>query len=168
LLWRLLWVPLVLGLLLASFACSALLPGGSNGPATPEPEPSSTAVRRATVAVAQRIIQGNLDPTATPLPTATPKPTCSGAIWWDQARAHVGESRVIQGPVVAIRPAPNATALLEVGQPYPDPTGLAVLLRADAAPAFSGKSICVSGQILNIEGTPTVQVADPSTIRVVQ
>jgi hypothetical protein len=107
-------------------------------------------------------------PTATPLPqpAPTPAPTCNDAIWWYQARSHMGESRTVQGPVVATRSAASAAALIEIGQAYPDPTGVTVLV--PTAPAgLQGKMVCVTGAIASAEGTPTINVPDGSKIVVV-
>jgi hypothetical protein len=147
-------------------ACSGPL---VTAPATPVlTEAQATDVRRTAVAEVQRIIANN--PTATPLPssTATPSPTCQGAIWWNEARAHVGEQRTVQGTIVATRLAADGSALLEIGQPYPDPLGLAVIAPASAATNLSGKTVCVAGRIMTAEGRPTLQVRDASSIVVVE
>ncbi|HEX8966460.1 MAG TPA: hypothetical protein VF937_01180 [Chloroflexota bacterium] len=153
----------VLVLALAAGACGA--PTGDVPPDSPAAQ--ATNVRRTAVAQVQAIIANN--PTATPPPasTPTPTPTCPSAIWWTEARSHLGEARTIQGTVVATRPAPDGAALLEIGQPYPDPTGLAVLVPATAAPPLSGKTVCVAGRIAIAEGRPTIQVRDPAAIVVV-
>lgn len=159
------FVLVVLALGGAAQACGA--PVGDVTPGSPEAQATNT--RRTAVAEVQRVIANN--PTATPLPaaTATPAPTCPNAIWWTEARSHVGESRTIQGTIVAFRPAPGGAALLEVGQPYPDPTGLAVLIpSAAAADTLSGKTVCVAGRIVMTEGRPTLQVRDPSAVVVLQ
>jgi hypothetical protein len=131
------------------------------------PAAQATNVRRTAVAEVQRIIANN--PTATPLPaaSATPAPTCQNAIWWTDARSHVGEARTIQGTVVSTRPAAGGAVLLEIGQPYPDPIGLAVLLPATTAASLIGKTVCVAGRIIFAEGRTTLQVGDPSTIKVI-
>src|SRR5688500_13416504 len=89
----------VVGLQLAATAC-----GG--GTATDENPAAvqATAVRRTAVAEVQRIIANKPAPTPTPQPTATAVPSCAGAIWWHEARAHLGEARTVQGRVVGIRP----------------------------------------------------------------
>jgi hypothetical protein len=147
----------------AAVACGA--PGGDVSSGSPEAQ--ATAVQRTAVANIQRIIANN--PTATPLPadTATPTPTCQNAIWWTDARSHVGETRTVQGTIVATRPAPGGSVLLEVGQPYPDPTGLAVvvpLAPASTSSTLSGKTVCLAGQITLSEGRPTLLVRDASGI----
>src|SRR5207245_5989146 len=145
----------------ASQAC-----GGPVAEVAPNsPQAQATNVRRTAVAAVQAIIANH--PTSTPLPaaTATPGPTCQNAIWWTEARSHVGESRTIQGTVVATRPAPDGAAMLEIGQPYPDPTGLAVLVPlTSGAESLSGTTVCITGRISMTEGRPTMQVRDPSAI----
>jgi hypothetical protein len=151
---------LLVGLGLASQAC-----GGPVADVAPNsPQAQATNVRRTAVAAVQAIIANH--PTSTPLPaaTATPGPTCQNAIWWTEARSHVGESRTIQGTVVATRAAPDGLAMLEIGQPYPDPTGLFAIVPPSAAAGLSGKSVCLPGRISMAEGRPTVQVRSASAI----
>ena len=152
--------------LLASAAQACGAPVGDVVPNSPEARATDT--RRTAVAEVQRIIANN--PTATPPsgPSGTPGPTCPSAIWWTEARSHVGESRTIQGTIVMTRPAADGALMLEIGQPYPDPTGLAVLVPSTAdAESLSGKTVCVTGRVSVVEGRPTVQVRDPAAIIVV-
>ena len=153
---------LLVGLGLASQAC-----GGPVAEVAPNsPQAQATNVRRTAVAAVQAIIANH--PTSTPLPaaTATPNPTCQNAIWWTEARSHVGESRTIQGTVVATRPAPDGLAMLEIGQPYPDPTGVAVFVPSPASDALGGKTVCITGKILKTEGTTSLQIRNPAAIGV--
>ena len=117
----------------------------------------------------QRIIAGNPPPTPPPEPTATVEPGCAGAIWWHEAHAHVGETRVVQGPVVAVRPASNTSVMLEIGQVYPDPTGMTVIVPAGSATDLAGKSVCVGGRITSSGSAslPTIELRDAASIRVV-
>jgi hypothetical protein len=131
------------------------------------PAAQATDVRRTAVAEVQAIIANKSTPTPPPASTATPSPSCPNAIWWTEARTHTGETRTIQGTVVAIRPATGGAPLVEVGQPYPDPTGLAILLASGDAANLPGKSVCVAGRIGLQEGRPTLQVRDLSAISVV-
>jgi hypothetical protein len=158
------WVAIVL--VGAASACGA--PSASLETTPTSPPAQATNVRRTAVAAVQRIIANNPDPTSTPSATATTSPTCNNAIWWREARLHVGESHQVQGTVVATRPAAGGMALLEIGQVYPDPTGLAVLVPASSASQFSGKTVCVGGRITTDEGKPTILVRDPSSIVVVK
>jgi hypothetical protein len=150
-----------LGLVAASTACSGPEISAST---QSTPEAQATNVRRTAVAEVQRIIANNSAPTSTPAPTALPRPTCKDAIWWHEARAHLGETRRIQGPVVAVRPAPDTAVLIEIGQPYPDPTGFAIVAPPAAAGTLAGQSVCVSGKIMKVEGVPTITVSDASAI----
>jgi hypothetical protein len=137
-------------------------------PATPVlTEAQATDVRRTAVAEVQRIIANN--PTATPLPasTPTPSPTCQGAIWWNEARAHVGEQRTVQGRVLAVRPVGDKMTLLEIGQPYPDPTGFVILAPATGPGVFDGKTVCAAGRLVRMEGVPALQVRDVSAVSIV-
>jgi hypothetical protein len=162
----------VLGLVVAAEACAA--PTGDPPPDSPAAQ--ATNVRRTAVAEVQRII-ANI-PSATPLPaaTATPTPTCQNAIWWMEARSHVGETRTVQGTIVGTRPNPGGATLLELGQPYPDPTGILVIVPPSATVAvpgstppasLNGRTVCVPGRILLSDGRATLQVRDPAAIAVV-
>jgi hypothetical protein len=154
----------VLGLAVAAEACRA--PEDTVAPGSPDAQ--ATSMRRTAAAAVQKIIANNYTPTPQPAPTATPSPTCKDAIWWTDARSHIGESRTVQGTIVATRPSPESGGvLLEVGQPFPDPTGLAVLLPSAWAPASPGKTVCVAGRISLAEGRATLQVRDATTIEVV-
>lgn len=115
----------------------------------------------------QRIIAGNLSGPPTPEATPTPVPSCSGAIWWYEARSHLGETRTIQGQVVATRPAPNAATMLELGQVYPDPMAVAVLVPGGAEARLNGRTICVAGRIDSAAGSPTIEIRDAGAIVVV-
>ncbi len=76
-------------LVLSTVACASPV---VDSPGSTSPEAQATSVRRTAVAEVQRIIAGNLAPTPVPVATATPAPTCSGAIWWFEARTYVGDT----------------------------------------------------------------------------
>ena len=152
----------LLGLSVAAQACGAPVASPSNDAVNAQ----ATNVRRTAVAAVQKIIANNYTPTPQPAPTMTPTTTCKDAIWWMDARSHLGESKTVQGTIVATRQSPNGGKLLELGQAFPDPTGLAVLLSSDWAPAAPGKTVCVAGRINLIEGRATLQVRDATTIQV--
>lgn len=157
------------GFIILTAACGTPLIPSSSGqsPEQSQADAAATNVRRTAVAQVQQIIANNPTPTVTPGATAIPRPSCQGAIWWHEARSHLGEIRTIQGPIVATRPGRDGLALLELGQPYPDPVGVAVMVTAPAAPTLEGKTVCVAGRIMGIEGRPTLQIRDASTIVVV-
>jgi hypothetical protein len=163
---------------LVAFVCVGILLAGAaaacGAPAADIANPNSppaqaTNVRRTEVAAAEHIRANNPTPTLTAEPTLAAPPTCQAqdAIWWYESRAHVGESRTVQGTIVATRAAPDGLAMLEIGQPYPDPTGLAVLIPvAQGSPTLDGKSVCVVGRIALVEGRLAIQLRDPSNLRV--
>jgi hypothetical protein len=109
------------------------------------------------VAEAQRIIAGNLAPTPAPEPTATAVPACAGAIWWHEARAHIGERHTVQGPVVHSRAAGDASTMLEIGQQFPDPGTLLVLVRSGSVSGLVGRTVCVVGRIASRSGSPLIE-----------
>jgi hypothetical protein len=148
-------------LLLSTLACA---PAAVDLPDSTSPEAQATSVRRTAVAEVQRIIAGNLNATATPEPSATPAPACGGAIWWYEARNHAGETRTVQGPVVAARPAPDSRTLLQIGQAYPDPSSVTVLLPAGDEARLTGRTVCVSGRIGSATVVPTIELRDASSI----
>jgi hypothetical protein len=151
-----------LAVLVSGMACARPFGGESQAAA------QATSTRRAELARVQRIVAGEPTPTLTPEPTPSPRPTCASAIWWSEARSHLGEVRTVQGPVVNVRSAPEATALVQLGQPYPDPTGVVVSMPAPAASGLEGKTVCVAGRIVSAEGTPTILVRDAASLVVVQ
>ena len=154
------------GLLLVVLAAVAQACGPSSANQTSQnlTDAQATNVRRTAVADVQRIIANNPSATATPQATALARPTCPEAIWWHEARAHIGESRKVQGVIVATRPTPDGSALIEIGQPYPDPTGLAVLVPAAGISALDGKTVCVAGRITSAEGRATMRLSSASSI----
>jgi hypothetical protein len=153
----------MLGLAATAEACG--MPRGEVVPDSPAAR--ATDIRRTAVAAVQQLIANN--PTATPAPAATPTPapTCPGAIWWTEARSHLREPRTIQGIVVGIRLAPNGASLLEIGQPYPDPNGVSVLVPGGAASALDGKNVCVTGSVSLVRGEALMEISDSANIHVI-
>ena len=158
------WVLGLLALVIASLACG----GPSDDFAPGSPAAQATATRRAAVNEVQQIIANHPTTTPVPEPTATPGPTCKNAIWWTDARAHVGESRTVEGTIVATRPALGGAALIEIGQPYPDPTGVSVIVPSAIPTPGSGTTVCVVGSITLSEGRVVVEPSGPSAIQTVQ
>jgi hypothetical protein len=160
----LLYTLAILAIAVVALACL----GPTEDVAPGSPAAQATDVRRTAIAEVQRIIANK--PTPTPLPAATPRPapSCPNAIWWTEARSHLGESRTVEGTIVAARITEAGLALLQMGEPYPDPTGLVLQLPASApSTALGGKSVCASGRIALAEGRPVLQVSDPGSIQVI-
>jgi hypothetical protein len=154
------------GLLLVVLAIAAQACGGPSADQASQnlADAQATNVRRTAVADVQRIIANKAASTLTPEATALARPSCPDAIWWHEAVAHVGESHKVQGVIVATRPAPDGAALLEIGQRYPDPTGLAVLVTTGSVPRLDGKTVCVAGRITSAEGRPMIRLSSASGI----
>jgi hypothetical protein len=131
------------------------------------PAAQGTDVRRTQVTRAQNVISNPSTATPVPAATATPTPTCPDAIWWTEARAHLGETRTVQGTVVGTRLGPSGGQLVEVGLPYPDPLGLGVVLGSGDASALAGKGVCVTGKIGLVEGRTTLQLQDATGFKLV-
>jgi hypothetical protein len=93
------------------------------------------------------------------------------SISWDEAGDHVGETVKMCGTVDSTMVAFAPEVTLFLGGPagvgsnvqIKDPT------QFEDTDAFIGKEICVTGEIyLNVYGTPTIDVTDPSQIEVVE
>jgi len=136
--------------------------GGDQGVATPDAQ--ATAVRGEKMAEVQRIISGSLVPTPQVQPAAAVPTACPSALWWREAREHIGESRYVQGPVVHVRPGPGDSVWLEIGQGYPDPTGLPVLVAAAAASNLAGKMVCLDGRIATSDGSAMIDARGAARI----
>jgi hypothetical protein len=149
----------ILGVVLVTLACSAPLDTGPGSPAA-----QATNVRRTEVARVQNIISNPSTPTPPAAPTDTPSPTCANAIWWTEARTHVGETRTIEGTLVGTRLGPGGGQLLEIGLPYPDPLGMAITLGSGDASGLAGRAVCATGQIHLVEGRPTLQLHDATSV----
>ena len=164
---------MIRALLVASVVVLALVGlaafGGASrtGPRPQNPtDAQATNVRRTVVAEAQRIIANAPTPTPTVAATAIPRPSCANAIWWHEAHLHLGEVQTVQGTIVAARPAANNAMLLEMGQAYPDPTGLAVVVPYALGSGLESKTVCAVGRIENGEGRATIQVRAQSNLKI--
>jgi hypothetical protein len=145
------WRVLAIVALITTAACAE----NTSEPSAPEAQ--ATAVRRTAQADVQRIIAGSLSGTPTPEPTSTPAPTCNGAIWWNAVQSHLGERRTVQGPVVHKRPGGGTATILEIGQVFPDPNGILVVVPSGSVDALVGKTVCVTGRITGRSGMPTIE-----------
>jgi hypothetical protein len=149
--------------LLAAVMTLALACQGPPADRSAEDGPAVAARQTAEVAV-RRISAGVLGATPTPTPTPVPPPACAGAVWWYEAGAHLGQSLAVQGRVVHAHPAAGGLRL-DLGQSYPDPTGLPVLLHADLSPdqadaTWAGKMVCVRGRVESSTGGGLLVAAD--------
>jgi hypothetical protein len=159
--------PLVMLSALVSFVIATLACAAPRDDGYAMPPAQATFVRRTAVAEVQAIIANKSTATPVPGPTATPTPSCPDAIWWTEARSHTGESRTVEGTIVGVRAGQDGASVLEVGQLYPDPTGVAVVLAASDGASFNGKTVCATGRIGLTEGRLTLQLRDSAALKVV-
>jgi hypothetical protein len=146
---------------IVSLACGAPVTDSPGSPAA-----QATNARRTAVAEVQAIIANKPTQTPIPLGTATPTPSCRDALWWSDARLHVGETRTVQGMVVGHRSGSSGFLLLELGQPYPDPTGILVRVPQTPDPETEGHTVCATGKIVMDEGTTVIELANISALKV--
>jgi hypothetical protein len=161
--------------LVLAFAAMLLL----NGCQTPvsSPEAPATATARQTADAAYGLIStGRVEQTPTPVATPVPGPTCDGAIWWYDAVDHVGAELTVQGRVVHVHPDasdPGHILRLDLGQSFPDPTGLPVFVPTDrsaesADADWAGKMVCAHGLIGSRGSATVVQLANTDALDVLR
>ena len=100
----------------------------------------------------------------------------TGAISWDEARNYIGERITLCGPVVSATWATGSKGkptFLNIGEPYPDPDRFTVIIWGDYRGNFSqppedyyvGKTICVTGLIVEYQGIAEIEVKTPDQIQ---
>lgn len=110
--------------------------------------------------------------------TTATKTTCSGAIGWEQANQHIGESTTVEGPVISTHFASGSNGrptFLNVGKDYPDSGRFTVVIWGEnrnsfptpPEEAYAGKTICVTGSVDTYQGIPEIVARDPEAIQVV-
>jgi hypothetical protein len=98
-----------------------------------------------------------------------------GAIWWYEAKDHIGDRLTVCGPVVDSNWASGSSGkptFLNIGKPYGDPDRFTVIIWIDYRSNFPqppedyylGKNICVTGLIISYEGIPEIEVQSPDDI----
>jgi len=100
-----------------------------------------------------------------------------GAISWDDAISHIGETITVCGPVVdsfygsSIGGQPT---FLNIGKPYPEPERFTILIWGDDRSRFPsapdiyylGKTICATGEVILYKGSAEMKVTSPSQITI--
>ena len=116
-------------------------------------------------------------PTPAPVPAPAPAPAPSpSAINWDEAKNHIGERTTVCGPVVSTTWASGSKGqptFLNIGKTYPDPQRFTVVIWIQHRGNFpqppedyySGKTICVTGLIIEYKGVPEIEIKNPSEIQ---
>ncbi len=100
----------------------------------------------------------------------------SYAITWNEAKYHIGERTTVYGPVVDTHWASGSKGkptFLNIGEPYPDPNRFTVVIWIDYRANFPqspedyylGKTIYVTGLIIEYNGIPEIEVQTPTQIQ---
>jgi len=105
------------------------------------------------------------------------------AIPWHEANNHVGEIKVVEGPVVSAMWASGSEGkptFLNIGKPYPAPDRFTVVIWIDNRVKFTRefspdpetyflyKTVRVKGFIDTYKGIPQIQLSDPANIWIVK
>jgi len=99
----------------------------------------------------------------------------AGAIWWYEAKDHIGDRTVVCGPVAGTKYGATSNGRptwLNVGKDYPSSERFVVIIWGENRGNFpqppesyyEGKSICVTGLIQEYEGIPQIEVTTPDQI----
>ena len=147
-------------------------------PATPARR-CQTVLRVALIAVAVTLAATLLSActssgSVVPAGTVTPGPLESnGPISWSEAASRVGEELTVQGPVTSTGDDGAGGVVLNVGGPASDPSRFVVVIPkaaladfpADAAAAYDGQLVTVTGTIEDNAGTAAITVTSRKDIK---
>lgn len=100
-----------------------------------------------------------------------------GAIGWQEAASHIGETVTIYGPVVKINYESSVNGrptYLDIGVAYPDKSGITAIIWGEDRFRFSdspealyeGKTVCVTGELYIYNGQCDIKVTSPDQIQV--
>lgn len=109
--------------------------------------------------------------------TSTNQQLPSDAVSWREASEHVGETVSIYGPVVSINHESTderQRTYVDLGLPYPDTKRLTMIVEDADKGAFpdeidalyADKTLCVTGEIYQHEGSNYIAVTSPSQVQV--
>jgi micrococcal nuclease len=102
--------------------------------------------------------------------------TCHGALTWRRAASLEGSVHTFIGRVTSTKYAASSSGsptFLDVGNRYPNPNRLSLVIWIENRPAFShperkyrGKRVCVRGRVTDYGGTPEIILRRPSQIKI--
>lgn len=106
-----------------------------------------------------------------------PEPDCAAAVNWDAAADHTGDRVTVRGPVAGATYAENVDGqptFLNLGRDHPDPERFTVVIWDDVRgdfdqppeTRFTGREVCVAGEVQMHEGSPQIELAGREAIRV--
>lgn len=95
--------------------------------------------------------------------------TCKNPIPWNEARAHIGKTLVVAGPLMKVTQRENVKGnptWIEIGGSYPSDQRLMIIIWGQQKSNFptlktthlEGKNVCVIGRILNYRGVPQIEL----------
>lgn len=112
----------------------------------------------------------------TETPTTTEAVLPAGAIWWYEAKDHIGDRLTVSGPVVGARYGVTSNGQptwLNIGKDYPSSERFVVIIWGENRGNFpqppesyyDGKTIYVTGLIEEYDDIPQIEVKTPSQIQ---
>jgi hypothetical protein len=111
---------------------------------------------------------------STNLPPAPAANGIANGLSGEQAKQHIGETNTVCGLVAGARfleSSKGKPTFLNFDHPFPDHTFTVAIFESNRAKfksppeeLFEGKTICVTGKIVEFRGTPEIVVQDPSQI----
>lgn len=109
--------------------------------------------------------------TPSPLPLA-----CSPAVPWSEARARIGETLCVEGPVMSVGTSAGGDVFLNLGQAYPNPGRFTLFIPARHVGKFEalfgvrfwtklqGMMVRVQGEIKLYQGVAEIVLEDPKEL----
>jgi len=99
----------------------------------------------------------------------------SGAISWNDAITHIGETVTVCGPVMGSyfsKSSGGQPTFINIGREYPDPERFTIIIWGEDRANFPqspdtlylGETICASGKIKEYKGSAEMKVNNPSQI----
>lgn len=102
--------------------------------------------------------------------------TCQGALNWRRAASLEGSVHTFTGRVASTKYAASSSGsptFLNVGNPYPNPNRLSLVIWIENRSAFGrperkyrGKRVCVRGPVTDYRGSPEIVLRRPSQITI--
>lgn len=101
----------------------------------------------------------------------------AGAIRWEEASEHVGETITVYGPVKGTKYASSSNGsptFIDIGASYPKKNRVTITIWGKNRSAFSsspedmyrGKTLCVTGEVYLYQDVCNIEVSSPSQIKV--
>jgi hypothetical protein len=113
---------------------------------------------------------------ARPLKRTSVAVSCRGAVSWRRAVSLEGRVATLSGRVASTKFAASSSGsptFLDVGNPYPNPNRLSLVIWIEDRLAFGrpeirfrGHTICVRGLVSDYDGSPEIVLRSPSQIRI--